>query len=78
MSANVQCTIAAACNATRSSAPTISTPSMHPRPFAIRQGVWKELDAEKILLLYYSHQLKGKDMKYGMLLGVDAVFFLPV
>ena len=44
---------------------------------AIRQGVWKELDAEKnlIALLYYRRQLKGEDMKYGMLLGVDAVLF---
>ena len=28
-----------------------------------------------ISLLYYWNQLKGEDMKYGMLLGVDAVFF---
>ena len=28
-----------------------------------------------IALLYYGRQLKGEDMKYGMLLGVDAVLF---
>ena len=45
---------------------------------AIRQGVWKKKTGCRenlIALLYYGRQLKGEDMKYGMLLGVDAVLF---
>ena len=63
--------------ATRSSAPTISTPSMHPRPSCDQTGSLERTRCRKNLLslLNYRHQLKGEDMKYGMLLGVDAVLF---
>ena len=63
--------------ATRSSAPTISTPSMHPRPSCHQTGSLERTRCRENLtsLLYYRHQLKGEDLKYGILLGVDAVLF---
>ena len=63
--------------ATRSSAPTISTPSMHPRPSCHQTGSLERTRCREnlISLLYYRHQLKGEDLKYGILLGVDAVLF---
>ena len=63
--------------ATRSSAPTISTPSMHPRPSCHQTGSLERTRCREnlISLLNYRHQLKGEDMKYGMLLGVNAVLF---
>ena len=79
MIASLQCRIATAAmpGATRSSAPTISTPSMHPRPSCHQTGSLERTRCREnlISLLYYRHQLKGEDLKYGILLGVDAVLF---